>query len=568
MSGKIHQASDFVPDFGIPYPRNWAKDLNRLTDDEIIQLAGVKQSMEQGVEIDIPSLPPRLQLQATKIFVEKNAQEDPIQYGWTLESWKEVNENWKNYSSHFICGGNRSSKSSYAAKLVVWALTHIPECRVRCYQVNDEKSIVEQQAYIWEALPARYKNIAKKRGQTHTINYTQANGFTSNKLILPPLPGYERGGECIFGTYAQYRNDPQVVESFWCHLAWLDEECEQKMYERMLYRIKDANGRLLNTFTTIKGWTPLVEEIIGKAKTVRRRFAPLLNREIPVAQESIKRKSTRIYYFWTEDNPFLPPNTMDSFKGRPDEEIKATAYGIPTKNAISVLSQFDEDVHVIKHDEIPFLQPGYKGKITRYQSIDPAGDKPWFWIYAGVDAFNRITVYAEYPDESYGTWGEPGSTPEGVPGTAQKMRGTCIDEYVERMRHMEGEDEIFERIIDTRLGNTPQQVRDGAVTIIGELQEAGIIVVPSMGTRIDPGLDLIKNALKYETNRELGTTNIPKLRISDRCTNLIEAFKNYSNYNSEEVWKDPIDCVRYLLEAGADHISDKAMQSTGSTFSY
>lgn len=568
MASRIHLATDYQPDFGVPYPLQWRKDFDQLSDEEIIQLAGVKQSIDSGIEINIPSLPPRLQLQSTRLLIEHNATEDPIEYGWTLDSWREVNENWRKYVSHFILGGNRSAKSSYAARLVVWALMHIPECRVRCYQVNDEKSVVEQQAYIWEALPARFKNMAKKRGQTHTINYTQATGFTGNKLILPPLPGYERGGECIFGTYAQYRNDPQIVESFWCHLAWLDEECEQKMYERMLYRIKDANGRLVNTFTTIKGWTPLVEEVIGKARTIKRRYAPLLKREIPIGQESAKRQSTRIYYFWTEDNPFLPDNTMDSFKGRPDDEIKATAYGIPTKNAISTFAQFDEDIHVIKHEDIPFLKLDYKGKVTRYQSIDPAGDKPWFWIYAAVDAFNRIIIYAEYPDESYGTWGEPGNTPEGNPGTAQKMRGTCIDEYVEKMRYMEEGDEIFERIIDTRLGNTPQQVRDGAVTIIGELEDAGLVITPSMGTKIDPGLDLIKNALRWDTTKELGPTNLPRLRISDRCQNLIECFKNYSNYNTNEVWKDGIDTVRYLLECGCDHVSDKAMQSTGQTFSY
>lgn len=568
MGRGISFADRFQPDFGLPYPRGWIKDLEQLSEDELIQLAGIKQAIDSGSDIDIPSLPERLRFQSARILSEKSALEDPIQYGWTLDSWREVMENWKKYSTHFVFGGNRSSKSVMASRLIVWAMMNIPECRIRCYQVNQDKSIQEQQAYIWDALPARYKQLDRKRGSTHAINYTQANGFTGDKLILPPLPGCDRGGECIFGTYQQYRNDPQVVEGFWAHLIWADEEMDLKMFERLLYRIKDANGRILNTFTTIKGWTPLVEDVIGKATTIRRRYAPLLKKQIPVAQESVKRRGARIYYFWTEDNPFLPPATMEGFKGRPEDEIKATAYGIPTKNAVSTFTLFDEDVHIIKHEEISFLKDDFKGHLTRYHVIDPAGDKPWFMIWAAVDALNRITIYREWPDESYGAWGEQGATPDGARGPAQKSNNYTIDDYVSLMKSLEGEEEVFERLIDPRLSVTPTQTRDGAVTIMGELEDAGIIVIAAPGNRIDPGLDLIKNALKYDQTKPISSTNVPKLRISDRCQNLIDSFKNYSNFSQHEVWKDPIDCVRYLLEAGADHVSEKSMRSTGDTFSY
>lgn len=584
MGRGISLASSFRPDFGVPYPRGWEADFEALGDGDLIALAGVKAQVDGGGAVDVRALPERIRAQATRLVVERNAREDAVSYGWTLEKWAEVLENWGNYTNFFILGGNRSSKSVMASRLVVWCLLNIPECRVRCYQVNDEKSVSEQQAYIWDALPERFKTLGRRRGQTHSVEYTQKNGFTGGKLILPPLKGCDRGGECIFGTYQQYRNDPQVVEGFWCHLIWADEEMEQKMFERLLYRVKDADGRIVNTFTTIKGWTPLVEDVIAKARTVKKRRATLLGRDLPVTQVSTKRAKTRIDYFWTEDNPFLPPATMESFRGRPEDEIKATAYGIPTRNAVAVLSLFDEDVHVIAHDKLPWAQfeaaqrkaaetgapwagqtpPHY----TRYLIIDPAGDKPWFMVWGAVDAMKRKYIYREWPDEGFGAWGEAGATPDGVPGPAQKSNSYAIEDYVEAIRHAEGEEEIFERLIDPRLANTPMQTREGAVTIQSELEAAGMVVVAAPGNNIHHGLDLIKSALQWDRTRDISSLNAPKLFISDRCQNLIEALRNYSNYSAKEVWKDPVDCVRYWLEAGADHVPPEAMQSGNRTFSY
>ena len=147
--------------------------------------------------------------------------------------------------------------------------------------------------------------MSGKKSGTFSTTYSQRNGFVGDKLILPPQEGCSRGSELIFGNYQQYRNDPQVVEGWWAHGVWCDEECPQKMFERLLTRVFDVRGRLILSFTTIQGWSALVADVLGKTKTLKRRYSQLLNREIPVAQESLTRKSTRIYYFWTEDNPFM-----------------------------------------------------------------------------------------------------------------------------------------------------------------------------------------------------------------------------------------------------------------------
>jgi len=586
MTGVAAYTSDFKPDFGIPWDREWDAKVQALPDVDVFALLEFKAFFEgqatitkEQLDQGLAKLSDAARLLAWKFIAEKNAQTDPIEWGWTLDSWREMMGEFQKYIIHCIFGGNRGTKSSLVARLVVWCALHIPEFRCRCYQVNEEKSISEQQAFIWEALPQRFKSMGKRKGTSHTVQYTQANGFTGGKLIIPPLPGYKRGAEILFGNYQQYKNDPQVVEGWWAHLIWCDEECPQKMFERLLTRLGDAKGRIILTFTTIQGWSPLVADIISKVKTLRTRttnprFEPLKGKQIPVAQESRMRNSCRIYYFATEDNPFIPPDWIfDLLKGRPAEEIKAVAYGIPTKSASTPFPKFDEEVHVLPAKLMPWLAPPRDDRpepeFTRYHVIDPSGSKPWAMIWAAVGANGSIYVYKEWPDESYGPWAEPGNTAEGKKGPAQKPNGFGINDYQEQIAYAEGVDQIFERIIDPRLGAAVTQTNKGSVSIISELDDIGIVAIPAPGLQIEHGLQLINDALGYDTTAPISSINHPKLYISYACTNVIYALKEYTGKGGkDEAAKDFIDCLRYLLENGADFVSSVDTGARGSQGSY
>jgi hypothetical protein len=346
------------------------------------------------------------------------------------------------------------------------------------------------------------------------------------------------------------------------------------MFERLLTRLGDAKGRLMLTFTTVQGWSPLVAEILGKTRTLRKRFSKMLGKEIQVAQESLNRNSCRIYHFWTEDNPFIPPNWIfELMKGRPKEEIMAIAHGIPSKSATTPFPKFDETVHVIKADCMPWIHPqteaDSEAEFTRYQVIDPSGSKPWFVIWAAIDPMEKIYVYAEFPDQSYGNWAEAGNTAEGKAGPAQKPNGWGISDYKDTFAHIENGTEIFERVIDPRLGAATTQTQDGSTSIISELEDAGITVIAAPGLTIDHGLQLINDRLNYDSSKPISSLNTPKLFISDACVNLIDAFKNYTaRGGKDEASKDPIDCVRYLLENGADFVAKADLVSSRRTFSY
>ena len=540
----VFYADEYQPDFGYPYPV-WTKEyLTGLPEEELKQLLDVRRQLEE------------------------NAKLEPAEYGWTLPGWEAVKKNWKNYRNHVVLGGNRSSKSTFCGRLVVDAAMKIPEARIRCYSINEDRSIAEQQALVWESLPTRIKALSRHKGRAYSVGYSQRTGFTGSKIVLPPQPGYARGSEILFTHYASYKNDAQTAEGWWAHLVWCDEECPQKLFETLQYRLTDARGRLILSFTTLNGWTPLIADIMGRTKTLEKRPAPLLSgKDVPTAMESLTRPSTRIYFFWTEDQKFIPVDDfVAGIKGRPRDEILARAYGIPTKSSESPFPAFDEQVHVVPHDELPFVKdPSYR--VTRYHVIDPSGSKPWFMIWAAVDPLCTY-IYREWPDIGFGDWAEPGETAEGKAGPAQRPISMGIRDYVETVRQSEEGEEVFERCIDPRLGAAQTQGKEGSTNIITELDEEGMTVNPAPGLHIDHGLMLINTMLKYDAERPISATNSPRLKISDRCQNLIFALKNYTNLGGkDEACKDPIDCLRYLLVNGADYI-DPAESRLERTFSY
>ncbi len=497
----------------------------------------------------------------------RNAEENPVGAGWTLPMWELAMENWGKYKNIIILGGNRSTKSVFASRLCVGAALGIPEAEVRCYHVNEDRSIEDQQRMIWDALPVSIKNLPTKKGVNHSITWSQKNGFTDNICILPPVPGYRRGGTIKFGNYKQYQQDAQVAEGFKSHVIWGDEEMPQKMFETLQYRTVDYHGRIILTFTTLTGWTPLVQDILGKTRTLKKRFAPLIGRELPIMQESLSRPGTVIYYFWTEDNAFI--DTVDfiaTTKGRQRDEIMARAYGVPTKSVTGVFPSFSKEINVVPHEQLPFVKDK-NYKCTRYMAIDPAGQKNWFMVWVAVDPAGTRWIYREWPD--FENWALPGNTVEGKPGPAQKGSSKGIKEYVEMILAMEDGEEIYERFIDPRLGNSEKQSMEGATTIISDLDDADMTVIPAPGVDIEDGLQRINNLLAYDENKPIDSLNSPKLYISERCQNVIYAMSEYTAKGGRtEATKDPIDCIRYIEVSNPEYYETTAAEIHGKTGCY
>ena len=542
--GDLAYADDFTPDFGLEYrPILPREELETWDTERLYQYYSVRKERDEA---------------ATK---------NPIGDGWTLPMWTLVMQNWHKYKNFIILGGNRSSKSMLASRLCVWAAGTIPNAEVRCYHVNEDRSIEDQQRMIYDALPVSIKNLPTKKGPFHSLQYSQKNGFTDNICILPPIQGSLRGGTIKFGNYRQYQQDSQVAEGFKSHLIWCDEEAPQKFFETLQYRTIDYHGRIFLTFTTLTGWTPTVQDILGKTRTLQKRFAPLVGRDLPIMQESLSRPGTVIFYLWTSDNWFIDTRDFQTkIKGRPKDEILARAYGIPTKSVTSVFPGFTKEINVIEHDKLPWIKDS-KYQTTRFMAVDPAGSKNWFMLWVAVDAGGTWWVYREWPD--YDDWALPGNTLEGKPGPAQKGSKRGIKDYVELIKASEGTEEIYERYIDPRLGAAEKQSQDGATTIISDLDECDMTFIPAPGVEIENGLQLINNLLAYDDTKPIDSLNAPKLYISDRCQNLIFAMQEYTAQGGQkENCKDPIDVLRYLCCAGCDFIEETKVGHDNRSFSY
>ena len=108
----------------------------------------------------------------------------------------------------------------------------------------------------------------------------------------------------------------------------------------------------------------------------------------------------------------------------------------------------------------------------------------------------------------------------------------------------------------------------GSTSIITEMDDLGMTFIPAPGLTKEHGEQLINDALAYDTSKPIGALNHPKLYISDKCENLIECLMNYpANARQDCSFKDPVDCVRYGLEAGLDYIDANGNKS-GRTWSY
>jgi len=555
---KITYTDEVDARFGIP----WTDDLKYEKGELVCAL-----SPEEIDRLTIED-PERAQT-LTRLLMDQptSEKEDPIQWGWTLPGWRRVMERFDKDKIHVIMGGNRSSKTYFANRMLVHLAQSIPEAEIRSMHVTEERSISDAQRYVWQNLPARYKRT-KKKSSTHSLQYNQKNGFNAAKAILPPTdPNAERGSTIYFNNYRQYMADPQIFEGWSAHCIHMDEEVPESIFNTLLGRTVDYHGRLILTFTTLQGWTPLINSLLKGAETVRTRYSELLQRELPVEQISANWPDCRIHYFWTQDSPFIDGHELVRTYSKQPQEVKlARLYGIPSKSFQGRFPKFNRETNVVEHEQIPFIKdPSID--VTRYFICDPGGSKPWVALWAGVMRDGRIFVYREFPDSTMGAWALPhvngAGKSVGKPGPGQRPLGWGYIDYKNHFEDLEDGEDIFERIVDPRMGAATVRTKEGESNIINTMSNLGFVFRAAPGVDIEAGIAKINDALSWDDTEPMTVDNTPKLFVSDHCDNLITSMMEYSGQSRAEHFKDQIDCLRYLMVSGAEYISESSLQATG-----
>jgi hypothetical protein len=481
-----------------------------------------------------------------------NAENDPLKYGYALEPWTEADKVLADYDECMILGGNRSSKSIFGARTVVKAAIENPNSIIFCFCQNQETSDRQMQNWVYSWLPAELRKTLKTSGAY--VSYSFKNGFTGDSLILP------NGSQIIFKHYSQFLNNDTILEGAelgckhptWYNIgAWCDEYLlGPELIDTLRFRLATRNSKLLVTFTPIHGHTEVVRDYLAGATTLKRSYAELLNppRDVQYVQKC-NTHNAGIVYFHSIKNPFGGYARIASdLKTRTEAEILVRAYGIPTKSATTQFPKFSTDVNVIDSDKIPTKD------VTRYCILDPAGKKNWFFLWVAVDATDTWYVYREWPGIEYGDWGE-WKNGKWKPGPAAKGLGYGIRDYVGLIKELEGDEEIYERIIDPRFGAATYQAKEGSSNIIQDLDEEDMVFTPAPGIHEDDGLQLINEKLSYDTEKPTSSLNRTHLYISEECEQLIKALAEYTGEGGKtEAYKDPIDVLRYAAVSGIDHV--------------
>ena len=491
---------------------------------------------------------------------------DPFRHGYIPPIWRRASELLDKHRELLVMGGNRSSKTEWAAKEVIKTMYSKPGAVVWCFSLTAANSIELQQPRVWKYMPPEWRNARKS--QVTSIVFTVKNGFSESKFVAP------NGAQCIFRNYSQ---DSSTLEGGEVDMVWMDEAMGAfDVLNTIRFRLVDRNGKLAVTFTPVKGWTPIVADYLSGAKDVVSVDAELLARknangeivgyeQVPV--EQINPKGRPIIYFHTKLNPWAGWDRMrKELQSETREKILERAYGIPTKAHSGRFPLFNNKVHVIRHSDIP--------NGTRYHWVDPAGGKNWAMIWTVFDNAGRIIVYREWPNQTdyiegvgyAGEWALPdGKLLDGRAGPAQQDFGFGLQRYRDEILSIEAGEEIHERWMDSRYGHSRTLGKEAPTTLIDEMAELDMFFTATPGDSIDEGVGMINDALSYNPEKPVDARNQPRLYISENCKNVIYALQTYTaadGIRSKGV-KDWIDLLRYVCLSDAIYLDERSLKSRG-----
>jgi phage terminase large subunit-like protein len=491
---------------------------------------------------------------------------DPCRYGNDLDSWRDADSVLNRCDELLILGGNRSSKSEFAAKRMAQAFLgadlsgNAPEwvkercdnrgIRIWCLHTTHMTSVSSQQNVFYKYLPSELKSAQRSK---HTqVSWTQKNGFSDNTAV------YNKN-QIWFLNYSQ---DIKVVEGAEVDYVWCDELVPSDWLDTLRYRLVTRNGKLLVTFTPLLGYSQVVKSYVSTSKIKKWRESELLPNQnvvgvppgnMPVYAEAFSGKHS-VVWFHSKLNPYNNWERMKTtLKGRSTGDIKIRAYGWAEQTTGTQFPMFSE-YNMFTEDVMERAPEG-----TNYMVADPAGARNWFMLWARVDQYGIIWIYREFPDQSYGEWSVPSDKADGSPGPAQKQgvrKG--VDEYSEMIVELEEDEDIAERYIDPRSAGTDTITKDGGVTLLDLLSQATkpMYFTPCAGVKVDERVLLINDLLCFDREKPLHREfNHPKIMVHESCQNLIYSMNEWTGADGQKgASKDPVDALGYLVVMAPKHI--------------
>ena len=475
-----------------------------------------------------------------------------------LKHWELADSLLEKYDRLLVSGGNRSGKTMFASKYLVRLMVENKGMRVVAFSMTSQSSIRDQQPAVYNMLPSQWKK--PKKTKTINVSYSVKNGFSESTFILP------NGSQCWFNHYSQ---QPDILEGMEADLIWFDELVPYSWVETAAFRLVTRRGKMLITATPITGWTNTLAAFQSGCHFKKVREARMLNEPdkvhvtgvqpgyMPYVAECI-RDDSAVIWFHTDQNAFQPQDTMEkALEKESSIQKKVRFYGWCEKTTGNYFPKFRK-AHIIDPEDIP--ESG-----TNYMVTDPAGARLWATLWLRVDQSGRMYVYREFPNRmDYGEWALPGDKAGGVAGPAQNGQGWGPADFISEFRRLEGDEEIYWRLIDPRSGGTPASIKGGASLVEMIADELDMEFEQASGVHIEQGISLINDALSYDTETKLSVVNEPKLYISSECGNLIDCMKEATPAGGgKNAYKDMIDSLRYLMLFRPEYVMDTSFAGVG-----
>jgi len=376
-----------------------------------------------------------------------------------------------------VFGGNRSGKTELGAGICAEFFDKEAHAQIMCATVDYKLSVAVQQTKMSKLI---------RKGSIKYGDFNPVRGFTNDIIIS------KKNTKCIFRSYQQGR---EAVQGMDLDLIWWDEEGPWDYFQECLARLTDRDGVFLLTFTSLSGFTRLVNFLWESD-----------NKLIETAVLSII------------DNPFISEEAKKNYLLTVDpDEIESRVHGKPHLKEGLIYKEFGE-IHKIEpfnHVKLALDNP------TRYElheGIDPHERTPHHWIRFLYDRKNN---YIYVCDE--------------LKATRESM---LVADFARMIKLTRGHVKAFPIEptfcqIDTSsmkpdvIFKHPDEYQDNAHTIRGEFSRNGINTI--LCTKDNAvGMGAVKERLKCVKNREGDVKKPPSLYVFKTCTGVLWEFSRYS----------------------------------------
>jgi len=323
-----------------------------------------------------------------------------------------------------------------------------------------------------------------------------------NPMGIPTKWILKNGNEFDILTHEQ---TTEQFEGWRGDIAWFDEPPPRDKYISTKRGLVDNRGRCWLTLTPLR--------------------QPWIYDELYTSQDPEIHTVTMDI----QDNPTLSKVAIDEFsKVLTDEEREARLHGRFMHLSGLVFKEFNFDTHVVAFPKI-------EKHWTRYFAIDPHPRAPTACLWMAVDEKDTLWIYDEL-----------------------RCENMTLNEVAMAIKAQEGELPADIRFIDPAMDKDDELA--GGFNVRKELTRNGIYCRRA-NNDTDLGFSFIRSALRPEFSSTYNR-NMPRLRVSKNCRNLIYEFQHYiwDEYTMRPEDHDPkqkakkkndhyLDCLRYIMNA-------------------